>query len=369
MGIPLLDLKAQYLSLKTELDAAWADVMGDAGFIGGPRVKALEEAMAAYCGTEHAVACGNGTDALFLILAALGIGAGDEVITTPFTFFATAESILHVGATPVFVDIEPGTYNIDASLIEAAVTPKTKAIMPVHIFGRIADMDAINGIAERHGLTVVEDACQAIGATYRGRKAGSLARAAAFSFFPSKNLGAAGDGGCVTTDDAELAARVRKLASHGTTRKYFHDTVGANSRLDALQAAILLVKLPHLDEWNAQRRAAAAVYDELLAGVAGIETPVARDRGEMVYHLYVVRSARAADVMAALKAAGIGTALYYPLALHEQEVFLSRPGYVKPSLPVAESCDAATFALPCFPGITRAQIEDVVRVVKEALAS
>ena len=369
MGIPLLDLKAQYLSLKDELDAVWSDVMGSAGFIGGPKVKALEDEMAAYCGTKYAVACGNGTDALFLILAALGIGKGDEVITTPFTFFATAESIAHVGATPVFVDIEPGTYNIDASLIEAAITPKTKAIMPVHIFGQVADMDVINDIAERHGLLVVEDACQAIGATYKGRRAGSLCRAAAFSFFPSKNLGAAGDGGCITTDDEELAAKARKIAAHGTSKKYFHDVLGVNSRLDALQAGILLVKLPHLDQWNSERRAGAAIYDELLAGVDGIETPVAREYGDMVYHLYIVKSERADVVMAALGAAGIGTALYYPLSLHEQEVFTAKPGYVQPSLPVSESCDAHTFALPCFPGITREQIETVVAVVKEALAS
>jgi dTDP-4-amino-4,6-dideoxygalactose transaminase len=367
MSVPLLDLQAQYLSLKDELDSAWAEVMGGAGFIGGPKVKELEAAIAEYCGTKHAIACGNGTDALFLILAALGIGKGDEVITTPITFFATAEAIAHVGATPVFVDIEPGTYNMDVSKIEAAITPRTKAIMPVHIFGQCVDMDALGEIAGRHGLLVVEDACQAIGATYKGRRAGSLAAAAAFSFFPSKNLGCAGDGGCVTTDSDELAGKVRKLAAHGTTKKYFHDTFGTNSRLDALQAAILLVKLPHLDEWNGQRRAAAAIYDELLAGVAGLELPAQRDYGDMVYHLYIVKSDRADAVLAALREAGIGTALYYPLALHEQEVFSKDPTYVKPSLPVAESCDGKTFALPCFPGITRTQIAEVVEVVKRAL--
>jgi len=369
MGIPLLDLKAQYLSLQGELDTVWSEVMGSAGFIGGPKVRALEEAIAAYCGTKYAVACGNGTDALFLILAAAGIGKGDEVITTPFTFFATVEAIAHVGATPVFVDIEPGTYNLDVSGVEAAITARTKAILPVHIFGQCVDMDPLREIAERHGLLVVEDACQAIGATYKGNRAGSLAHAAAFSFFPSKNLGCAGDGGCITTDNEELAARARKLAAHGTTKKYFHDTFGANSRLDALQAAILLAKLPHLDEWNAQRRAAAAVYDELLAGVAGLSLPEVRPYGDPVYHLYIAKSESAADVMAALAAAGIGTALYYPLALHEQEVFTKEPGYVTPSLPVAEGCDARTFALPCFPGITREQIEAVCGVVKEAMAS
>jgi len=370
MGIPLLDLKAQYLQLKDELDAVWTEVMGNAAFIGGPKVKALEAAIAEYCGTEHCVACGNGTDALFLIMAALGIGKGDEVITTPFTFFATVEAIAHVGAIPVFVDIEPGTYNIDATKIEAAITERTKAIMPVHIFGQCADMDAINAIAERRGLVVVEDACQAIGATYRGKRAGALAKAAAFSFFPSKNLGCAGDGGCVTTDDAELAAKVRKIATHGTSKKYFHDAFGVNSRLDALQAAILLVKLPHLDEWNAQRRAAAAVYDELLADLP-IELPVTRDFGDQVYHLYIAKASSAEEaerLMGALKDEGIGTALYYPKCLHEQAVFTDREGYVQPSLPVGESCDGRTFALPCFPGIERAQQEQVVAVLRRALS-
>lgn len=371
MGVPLLDLKAQYRELQSELDAAIGDVMANAAFIGGPKVKALEEAIAGYCGTEHAVACGNGTDALFLIMAAMGIGRGDEVITTPFTFWATVECIHHVGATPVFVDIEPGTYNMDVSQVEAAITERTKAILPVHIFGQCVDMDPLLEIAGRHGIAVIEDACQAIGATYKGKRAGSLAHAAAFSFFPSKNLGCAGDGGMITTDDAELAARARKLASHGTSKKYFHDAFGTNSRLDALQAAILLVKLPHLDRWNGERRAGAAVYGELLSGVAGLELPVTRDYGDAVYHLYIVKTetAEAADkVMGALKDAGIGSALYYPLALHEQEAFDKVEGYVRPSLPVAESCDSRTFALPCFPGITREQIEEVVAVVKGALA-
>ncbi len=367
MGIPLLDLKAQYLDLKEELDAVWFETMGNASFIGGPKVKALEAQIAEYVGAKHCVACGNGTDALFLILAGLGISKGDEIITTPFTFFATAESIAHLGAKPVFVDIEPGTYNISVEAIKAAITPVTKAIMPVHIFGQCADMDAINALAEEHGLVVIEDACQAIGATYKGKMAGSLAKAAAFSFFPSKNLGCAGDGGCITTDDDELAAKCRKIAAHGTSKKYYHDAIGVNSRLDSLQAAILSVKLPHLDRWNGERRAGAAYYNEQLAGLPGLELPVELPYGEMVYHLYIVKSDRAADIMAAMAERGIGTALYYPLALHEQEAFTLREGYVKPSLPVAESCDGKTFALPCFPGITREQQDAVVAVVKGAL--
>jgi len=370
MGVPLLDLKAQYQDLKEELDGAWFEVMGTAGFIGGPKVAALEKAVADFCGTSHAVACGNGTDALFLILAAAGVGKGDEVITTPFTFWATVEAIQHVGATPVFVDIEPGTYNMDVSLVEAAITPNTKAIMPVHIFGQCADMDAVNAIADRHGLMVFEDACQAIGATYGSKRAGSLARAAAFSFFPSKNLGCAGDGGMITTNDAELAAKCKLLASHGSSRKYYHDAFGTNSRLDALQAAILLVKLPHLDKWNAQRRSAAAYYDGKLAGLQVLELPATRSFGESVYHLYIVKaeSAELADrIIAAMTEAGIGTAKYYPLALHEQPAMARFPEWKQPSLPVAESCDGRTFALPAFPGISEFQLEEVVAVVRSVV--
>ena len=368
MGIPLLDLKAQYLELKDEFDAVWADVMGNAGFIGGPRVAQLEKEVAEYCGTEYCVACANGTDALFLIMAALGIGRGDEVITTPWTFFATVECIKHVGATPVFVDIEPGTYNMDVSKIEALITDKTKAIVPVHIFGQCVDMDALQEIADRHGLIIVEDACQAIGATYKGKRAGSLARAAAFSFFPSKNLGCAGDGGCITTDDKELADRARLLATHGMPEKYVHSTFGTNSRLDSLQAGILSVKLPHLDRWNGERRAAAQYYNEQLAGVGDLEFPVERAYGEMVYHLYILKSDHADKVMGSLQAQGIGTAVYYPLSLHLQECFKEIPGWVTPSLPVSEGCDNKTFALPCFPGITREQQDQVIAAVKGAFA-
>jgi dTDP-4-amino-4,6-dideoxygalactose transaminase len=364
VSIPLLDLKAQYLELKNELDSAIGDVMSSAGFIGGPRVRELESAIAEYCGTKHAVACGNGTDALFLIMHALGIGKGDEVITTPFTFIATAEAIAHVGATPVFVDIEPDTYNMDVSLVEAAITERTKAIMPVHIFGQCADMDPLLEVARRHGLRVIEDACQAIGATYNGKRAGSLADVAAFSFFPSKNLGCAGDGGILTTDDDEIAAACRKMANHGTTVKYYHDTIGVNSRLDSLQAAILLVKLPHLDRWNAERRAAAAVYDELLADTS-LGLTVTRGYGDNVYHLYIVRSPERDRIMDALKEAGVGTAAYYPVPLHRQEAFAGL-GYAEGSLPVAEAACPETFALPAFPGITREQQEAVVGALREA---
>jgi dTDP-4-amino-4,6-dideoxygalactose transaminase len=365
MDIPLMDLPAQYAGLKDEIDGAVADVLANAAFIGGPRVKAIEEEIASFCGVSHGVACGNGTDALFLILASLGVGKDDEVVTTPFTFVATAESIVHVGATPVFVDIEPGTYNMDVSRLEAAVTERTKAIMPVHIFGQCLDMDVVNDVAERHGLFVVEDACQAIGARYKGARAGSLGDAAAFSFFPSKNLGCAGDGGMIVTDDADLAAKAKKTASHGTSKKYFHDAMGVNSRLDALQAAILLEKLPHLDDWNARRRAAAAVYDELLAD-SGLGLPVTRDYGEAVYHLYVVRSPERDRIMSALKDAGIGTAIYYPRALHQQEVF-DHLGYADGDFPVVEAAQEEVFAIPLFPEITREQQERVAEVIRGAV--
>ncbi len=368
MGIPLLDLKLQYQELKDEFDAVWFDVMGNAGFIGGPRVAAIEKEIAEYCGTEYCVPCANGTDALFLIMAALGIGKGDEVITTPWTFFATVECITHVGATPVFVDIEPGTYNMDVSKIEALITDKTKAIIPVHIFGQCVDMDALQEIADRHGIVIVEDACQAIGATYKGKRAGSMGVAAAFSFFPTKNLGAAGDGGCITTNDKALADRARLLATHGMPEKYIHSDFGSNSRLDALQAGILSVKLPHLEEWNGQRRSAAAYYNEALAGIGDLEFPVEREYGEMIYHLYILKSDHSEKVMDALKAEGIGTALYYPLSLHKQKCFDLLPGWVTPSLPVSEGCDGKTFALPCYPGITREQQDAVIAAVKGAFA-
>lgn len=367
MPIPLLDLPSQYMELKDEIDAAIAGVMESAGFIGGAKVTELEEAIAAYVGTEHAVACGNGTDALFLILEAMGIGAGDEVITSPFTFFATAEAISRVGAVPVFVDIEPDTWNMDVEKVGAAITPRTRAVMPVHIFGQCVDMDPLTEIAERRGLKVIEDACQAIGATYRGRRAGALGDAAAFSFFPSKNLGAAGDAGMITTNDVVVADKVRKIANHGTSRKYFHDALGVNSRLDALQAAILLVKLPHLDEWNAQRRAAAAVYDELLAG-SGLQLPVSRSYGEPVCHLYIVASEERDRAMEVLKAAGIGTAAYYPRSLHLQEVY-SDLGYASGTLPVSEAADDKCFAIPCYPGIGLEAQREVAGVLNRVLAS
>jgi len=367
MSIPLLDLTLQYHEHQDEFDGVISNIFEHSSFIGGAPVKQLEADIADFCSTKYCVACGNGTDALFLIMFAAGIGRGDEVITTPWTFFATVEAIQHVGATPVFVDIEPGTYNIDATKIEAAITPKTKAIMPVHIFGQCADMDAINAIAEKHDLLVFEDACQAIGATYKGKRAGSLAKAAAFSFFPSKNLGCAGDGGCITTDDEDLAGKARLFAAHGSPVKYHHTVFGGNSRLDTLQAAILSVKLPYLDEHNSQRRSAAKYYDAAFSNTPEIETPVERDYGEMVYHLYIIKSDKCEAIQAALNDAGIGNAIYYPMSLHLQEALTLLPDWQTPSLPVSEGCDNKCLGIPCFPGITHEQQDEVIRTVLSVL--
>lgn len=365
MSIPLLDLKAQYVQLRPEIDAAIAEVIDSTGFIGGPKISQLEEDIAVLCGTKYAVGCASGTDALILALEALGVGAGDEVITTPFTFVATGESISQVGATPVFVDIDPDTYNIDPSLVRTAITPHTKAVMPVHIFGQPADMDPISESAARHGLYVIEDACQAIGGTYKGRPVGSLGDAAAFSFFPSKNLGCAGDGGIITTDNEELATIAAKLRTHGTGKKYYHDLLGHNSRLDALQAAVLLVKLPHLAEWNRLRGEKAALYDRMLEGV-DVVRPAKADYAEQVYHLYIVRSPKRDEVIAALKDAGIGTGVYYPVPLHLQEVYHSL-GYQEGDLPVSEAACKETFALPLFPEITEEQQRKVVEAIRRVV--
>lgn len=368
MSVPLLDLTNQYFELKEESDALWLDVMSHAAYIAGPRVANLEKEIADYLGVKHCIACANGTDALFLILEAYGIRRGDEVITTPWTFFATIECITHLGATPVMVDIDPDTYNISPEAIRAAITPRTKAILPVHIYGQCADMDAINEIAREHDLLVIEDACQAMGASYKGKMAGALADAAAFSFFPTKNLGCAGDGGCITTDNDEVAARCRLIAGHGMPVKYFHTEFGVNSRLDALQAGLLSLRLTKLDEWNDQRSAAADYYDEHLAGIGDLKTPVVDPDGKAIYHLYILKTDSAQELMDFLQARHIGAALYYPVSLHEQECFTKLEGYVKPSLPVAEECAGKTVAIPCYPGMTKEQQDEVIAAVKEFFA-
>src|SRR5690554_750531 len=312
--IPILDLGPEIEQLWDELSAAFQRVMRSGQFIGGPEVQAFEREVADYLGVKHAVGVNSGTDALVIGLRALGVGAGDEVITTPFSFFATAESISNVGATPVFVDVDERTFNIDPGLIEAAITPRTKAILPVHLYGRPAEMDAILAVAERHGLKVIEDCAQSFGARYRGtRQTGTMGHVGAYSFFPSKNLGAFGDGGLVATDDDHIAEQARMLRAHGSKRKYHNEVLGYNSRLDALQAAFLRVKLPHVDAWNEGRRATARRYGELLADVPGVVTPEIVDGH--VFHQYTVRllGNDRDQVQKRLSDAGIGTMVYYPV--------------------------------------------------------
>ena len=365
MPVPLLDLKAQYATIKDQIMPAIASVMDSQYFINGPEVKELEGLIAAYSDCTTAVGVSSGSDALLCSLMALGIGAGDEVITTPYTFFATAGSIWRAGARPIFVDIEPDTYNIDAARIADAVTDKTKAIMPVHLYGQMAEMDPIMAVAEANGLAVIEDAAQSIGATYRGRKAGSIGTLGCFSFFPSKNLGGLGDGGMIVTNDAELAERIVVLRDHGCRPRYYHKLVGGNFRLDTLQAAGLIVKLKHLDGWSAARRANAARYNELFAEAPQITTPVVRDYNVTIHNQYVIRVPDRDNVQAALTVKGVGTAIYYPLGLHEQECFASL-GHKRGDFPVTEKAAGETLALPIYPELTDEQIACVAGLVKEA---
>jgi dTDP-4-amino-4,6-dideoxygalactose transaminase len=368
--IPLCDLKQQYQALKAQIDAAMQEAAANTRYILGPNVKQLEHDVAQFCQCQHGVGVANGTDALHLALRALRIGPGDEVITTPFTFVATTEAIGMVGATPVFADIDPLTLNFDPGAIEAAVTPKTKAILPVHLYGQPCHMDPIMDTARRHGLYVVEDAAQALGATYKGRQVGSFGDAGCLSFFPSKNLGGFGDGGMVVTNNDEVAQRVEMLRRHGGQVKYYHDELGLNSRLDELQAAILRVKLPHLANWNKLRREHAHRYTELLAGAEGITPPHELvDSGqavpagtasgpnrivEAVYHQYTVQIDHRDAVSGKLKEEGIGNAVYYPIPLHLQKVHAHlnyRPG----SMPNAERAAQRCLSLPMFPEMTDQQ--------------
>jgi len=371
--IPLCDLSQQYLSHKDEIDQAMISVAQHGQYILGPNVAALEREIADYCQCKYAVGVNSGTDALHLALMALGIGPGDEVITTPFTFVATTEAIGLVGATPVFVDINPLTFNIDPDLIEAAITSRTRAILPVHLYGRPCDMEAIVGTAACHGLEIVEDCAQAIGASYHGRKVGSFGTAGCLSFFPSKNLGCFGDGGMFVTNDPQLYERVEILRRHGGKVKYHHSTLGLNSRLDELQATILHVKLKYLDEWNAARRRAADRYDELLANDDGVKTPMRVASGHIddtwsVYHQYTIRVSDRASLESDLVAAGIGYGIYYPVPLHLQEVHRSL-GHREGAFPAAEAAARQCLSLPMFPELTPAQQQQVAECVHQAVAA
>ncbi len=361
--IPLVDLKAQYAALRGDIDAAIARVIANTSFIMGPEVRAFEEAFAAYCQADHAVGVSSGTAAIELTLRALGIGPGDEVITTPFTFIATAEAISATGATPVFADIDPATYNLAPNAVEAAITPATRALLPVHLYGQPADMPALAAIAERHGLFLIEDAAQAHGAELDGRRVGSLGQAACFSFYPGKNLGAYGDGGAVTTNDALLAARLRKLRDHGRSSKYVHDELGYGHRLDALQAAILAAKLPHLDAANTARRRLAARYQELLAET-DLTLPSAPEGVAPVWHLFVVRTMRRDGLMASLRQQGIETGIHYPLPLHLQPAYRWL-GAESGAFPVAEAAAQQVLSLPLFPEMTDQQQDRVAAALLE----
>lgn len=359
--VPMLDLKAQYQQVKTEVDAAIQRVIDSQQFINGSEVAALEEEVARYCQVEHCIGLSSGSDALLVALMALDIGPGDEVITTPYTFFATVGAIVRMGARPVLVDIDPVTFNIEPRAIAASITPRTRAIMPVHLFGQCADMDPIMELARKHNLAVIEDAAQAIGSEYKGARAGSIGTIGTFSFFPSKNLGCFGDGGAVVTRDAGLANRMRILRNHGANPKYFHKVVGGNFRLDTLQAAVLLVKLKSLDAWTLRRQQNAAYYDMSLAraGLRGshIETPrVVQSRH--IFNQYVIRCQDRDGLMSFLKQRQIGTEIYYPQPMHLQECFANL-GYRKGQFPESERAASTSLAMPIYPELTSAQKQAV----------
>lgn len=368
MKVPLLDLTEQNSALRPEIEAALGRVLDSNGFILGAEVAALEEELAAYCGIRHAIGCASGSDAILLALMAYDIGPGDEVITTPYSFFATVSSITRLGATPVFVDIDPETYNIDVAHVEEKITERTKAIEPVHLYGQCADMAALKRIAAAHGVPIVEDAAQAIGAEENGIRAGAMGEIGCFSFYPSKNLGGMGDGGFLTTNGDALAAKLRALRVHGAEEKYYHKYVGLNSRLDGFQGAVLRVKLPHLDQWTQSRRQNAAKYRQLFTDAGlneEVATPLERSNARHIYNQYVIRvSGRRDELRAFLAENGIGTDIYYPVPLHLQECFRYL-GYRAGDLPQAEKAAKETLALPIYPELKPEQLDYVVSTISD----
>lgn len=392
MQIPLINLKAQYSGIKEELDNSVLDVLASAQYVMGVNVKEFEKEFGEYLGTKHSISVANGTDALIIALKALGIGEGDEVITTPYTFFATAESISFVGATPIFVDVKLDTYNIDPAKIEEKITARTKAIMPVHIFGQPCDMDEIQIIAKRHNLFVIEDAAQAVGSEYKGKKIGTLSNIATFSFFPTKNLGCAGDGGMIVTNDDELATICKALRVHGSgdngekaynlllnkdielekieegnslfnPKKYYNYLIGHNSRLDEVQAAILRVKLHEIDNWNNKRRENAKFYNAQFKDT-NLITPFEDDERKHVYHLYILQSEQRGKLTQYLSEKGVATGVYYPVPLHLQKAFTNL-GYKEGDLPNSEYLSHRTFAIPMFAELTKAEIDYIIKSIKE----
>ncbi len=361
-NVPLVDLHAQFEPLREEIFHAWDSALESMRLFLGPNVQAFEQEFASYLGVRHAIGVSDGTNAVHLALRACGIGPGDEVITVSHTFIATGEAILLAGATPVFVDIDPLTYTMDVDQIAQAITPRTKAILPVHLYGQCADMDPMMDLARQHGLWVIEDACQAHGSEYKGRKAGGLGSIAAFSFYFTKNLGAYGEGGMVTTDDPDLAKKVRMLRDHGSEKRYYHEFLGWNARLDELQAAALRIKLPHLDRWNEQRRLNASLYDQRLKD-SGVITPYQASYNCPIFHLYVIRSQHRDELKDYLGANGIGTGIHYPVPIHLQKPFLQF-GYALGSLPVTERITQEILSLPMYPELTPEQIFRVADLVK-----
>ena len=361
--VPLLDLRAQYETIRPEVDDAIRKIMESCGFIGGPEIKGLEEEIARYSQSAHAVACASGTDAILMALWTLGIGPGDEVISPAYTFFATAGTIANNGATPVFVDVDPKTFNIDVHLLEKAITPRTKAVVAVSLFGQCCDIPAIKAICDKHQIYLIEDAAQSIGSEWEGKRSGSMCDFGTFSFFPSKNLGGAGDGGMVVTQNAELAEKLRLLCNHGAKPKYYHSLVGTNSRLDALQAAILRVKLRHLDRWSEKRAKNAALYNQLFEG-SKVGTPFHDPRTRHIYNQYIIRVANRDGLKAHLGEKNIGCEVYYPVPLHVQKCF-AHLGYKAGDMPVSEQAAAETLALPIYPELLDEQIRYVAQTVRD----
>jgi len=368
MKVPFLDLKAQYNSLKDEISVAFQEVMDNTAFAGGKFVAQFEGEFASYCQTDFAIAVNSGTSALWLALLALGIDEGDEVITVPSTFIATAEAISFCGAKPVFVDIDEKLYNMNPELIEAAINERTKAIIPVHLFGQPADMDPILTIAKKYRLYVIEDACQAHGAEYKGKRAGSMGDAGCFSFYPGKNLGAYGEGGAVITNKIEIDEKIRMLRDHGQSKKYYHAMIGWNARMDGFQGAILNVKLKRLAVWNEARRNNAMLYNKLLNDVEGVVIPREADYAKHVYHVYAIRMQNRDELMKFLAEKEISTGIHYPIPVHLQEAYQFL-GLGEGSFPVAEKCAKEFVSLPMFPELDDAQIEFTVEQIKQFMAS
>lgn len=367
MRVPFLDLQAHHRPYLQEFSEAIQRVIESSAFAGGPFVAEFEAAFASYCGCKYAIGVGNGTEALWLALLAKGIGPGDEVITSPMTFMATAEAITYCGATPVFVDIDPVTYTMNPARLEEVITSRTKAIIPVHLFGQTADMDPILEVARKHGLLVIEDAAQAHGAEYKGRKAGSIGDVGSFSFYPGKNLGAFGEAGALVTNDAQLAESIRVLRDHGQVRKYHHTMVGWNGRMDGIQGAVLSIKLRQLDQTNERRRAHAAQYDRALRDIEGIVTPRESAQNRHVYHVYAIRVRDRNELIQALAERGVGSGIHYPVPVHLQEAYRSL-GYMRGAFPVAEQCADEFLSLPMYPELTEEQVNLVVEAVSESVA-